>query len=63
MKIKKDNKTVISGSAVCMAAGIIAGICGLYWLIRALAYDDSNLSAMLSGFALALFLIPCGRKR
>ena len=43
MEIKKDKKVIITGKKVCLVAGILSGICGLYWLAKALFYDETNL--------------------
>lgn len=56
MEIKNNTKVIITGKKVCMVAGILAGICGIYWLTKTLFYDDTNLPALLSSFAMALFL-------
>lgn len=63
MEIKNDNKVVITGKKVCMVAGILSGICGIYWLIKALFYEDTNLPAILSSIAIALFLTLYAQKR
>lgn len=46
MEIKKDKKVIITGKKVCLLAGILSGICGIYWLVKALFYDDTNLPAL-----------------
>lgn len=63
MEIKNDKKVVITGKKICLVAGILTGICGIYWLVRALFYDDTNLPALLSSFAMALFLTLYAQKR
>lgn len=63
MEIKKDKKVIITGKKVCLVAGILSGICGIYWLVKALFYDDTNLPAFLSSFAMALFLTIFAQKR
>ncbi len=63
MEIKKDKKVIITGKKICLVAGILSGICGLYWLVKALFYDDSNLPALLSSIAMALFLTLYAQKR
>lgn len=63
MEIKNDKKVVITGKEVCLAAGILSGICGIYWLIKALFYEDTNLPAILSCVAIALFLTLYAQKR
>lgn len=63
MEIKNDNKVVITSKKVCMVAGILSGICGIYWLIKALFYEDTNLPAILSSIAIALFLTLYAQKR
>ena len=63
MEIKNDNKVVITGKKVCMVAGILSGLCGIYWLIKALFYEDTNLPAILSSIAIALFLTLYVQKR
>lgn len=63
MEIKNDNKVVITSKKVCMMAGILSGICGIYWLIKALFYEDTNLPAILSSIAIALILTLYAQKR
>jgi len=63
MEIKKDKKVIITGKKICLVAGILSGICGLYWLVKALFYDDTNLPALLSSIAMALFLTLYAQKR
>lgn len=63
MEIKNDKKVVITSKKVCMMAGILSGICGIYWLIKALFYEDTNLPAILSSIAIALFLTLYAQKR
>lgn len=63
MEIKNDNKVVITSKKVYMMAGILSGICGIYWLIKALFYEDTNLPAILSSIAIALFLTLYAQKR
>lgn len=63
MKIKNNKGITITGKKVCMVVGILAGICGIYWLIRALFYNDTELVPMLSSFAIALFLTLFAQKR
>lgn len=62
MEIKNNKKVIITGKKVCMVAGILVGICGIYWLVKALFYDDTNLPALLSSFAMALFLTLYAQK-
>lgn len=63
METKNDNKVVVTGKKVCMVAGILSGLCGIYWLIKALFYEDTNLPAILSSIAIALFLTLYAQKR
>ena len=63
MEIKKDKKLVITGKNICFVAGILALITGVYWLIRALFYDDTNLIEILSSMCIALYLITYGGRR
>lgn len=63
MEIKNDNKVVITGKKACMVAGILSGLCGIYWLIKALFYENTNLPAILSSIAIALFLTLYAQKR
>ena len=63
MEIKKDKKVIITERKVCMTAGILSGICGLYWLAKAVFYDETNLPAILSSTAIALFLTLYVQKR
>lgn len=48
---------------ICLVAGILSLIVGVYWLIRALFYDDTNLIAMLSSICIAIYLITYAGKR
>lgn len=59
MEIKNNKEMIITGKKVCL----VSGICGVYWLVKALFYDDSNLPAILSSIAMALFLILFAQKR
>lgn len=63
MEIKKDKKVIITGKKICLVAGILAGTCGIYWLLKALFYDDTNLPGLLSSIAMALFLTVYAQKR
>lgn len=63
MEIKKDKKVIITGKNICFVAGILSLIVGVYWLIRALFYDDTNLIVMLSSMCIALYLITYAGRR
>ena len=63
MGIKKDKKVIITGKNICFVAGILSLIVGIYWLIRALFYDYTNLIAMLSSMCIALYLIIYSGRR
>ena len=63
MEIKKDKKVIITGKKACLVAGILSGICGLYWLAKALFYDETNLPAILSSIAISLYLTLYAQKR
>lgn len=63
MEIKKDKKVIITGKKICLVAGILSGICGLYWLAKALFFDETNLPAILSSIAIALYLTLYAQKR
>ena len=64
MEIKKDKKVIITGKTICLVAGILSLIVGIYWLVRAMFYDDSNLIVMmLSSMCIALYLITYGGRR
>lgn len=63
MEIRNNKKVIITDKKVCMVAGILSGICGIYWLAKALFYDDTNLPALLSSIAMALFLPLYAQKR
>lgn len=63
MEIKKDQKVIITGKKICLVAGILSGICGLYWLAKALFFDETNLPAILSSIAIALYLTLYAQKR
>jgi len=63
MEIKNNKKVIMTGKKICLVAGILSGICGVYWLVKALFYDDTNLPAILSSIAMALFLTLFAQKR
>lgn len=63
MEIKNNQRIIVSGRTVCLVAGIIAMHCGLYWIVRALMFDDTNLPAMLSAITCGLLLTLYGRRR
>lgn len=63
MEIRNGRKVVVTGKTVCLIAGVLSAICGCYWLVRAFAYDDTNLPAMLSSVFIALLLILYAGKR
>lgn len=63
MEIKKDKKVIITGKNICFVAGILSLIVGVYWLIRALFYDDTNLIVMLSSMCIAHYLITYAGRR
>lgn len=57
MEIKNNKKVIITGKKVCLVTGILSGICGVYWLVKALFYDDSNLPVILSRLCFSFFLL------
>lgn len=57
MEIKNGKKVVITGRDICFVVGIVTLAVGIYWLVRALLFDDTNLPAMLSSISCALFLL------
>lgn len=63
MEIRKDKKIIITGKTICLVAGILSLIAGIYWLVRMLFHDDTNLIAMLSSMSIALYLITYAQKR
>lgn len=63
MEIKEDKKVIISGKTICLIAGILSAICGVYWLVKALFFDDTNLPAILSSIAIALFMTLYSQKK
>ena len=63
MEIKKDKKVIITGKNICFVVVILSLIVGVYWLIRALFYDDTNLIVMLSSMCIALYLITYAGRR
>lgn len=63
MEIKDDKKIIITGKKICLVVGMLSVICGIYWLAKALFYDETNLPAMLSSIAIALFLLLYAQKR
>ena len=44
MEIKKDKTVIITGKKICLVAGIVVGFCGIYWLYKALFFDDTELA-------------------
>ena len=63
MEIKNDKKVIITGKTICYAAGLISAAVGVYWLVRALFYDDTNLPVLLSSIFIALILTLYAGKR
>ncbi len=63
MEIKDDKKIIITGKKICLVVGMLSAICGIYWLAKALFYDETNLPAMLSSIVIALFLLLYAQKR
>lgn len=63
MEIKDDKKIIITGKKICLVVGMLSAICGIYWLAKALFYDETNLPAMLSSITIALFLLLYAQKR
>lgn len=57
MEIRKNKKIIITGTSICLASGILSAACGVYWLIKALAFDETNLPAILGSFSCSLILI------
>lgn len=57
MEIRNDKKVIATGKSICLTAGILAAVSGFYWLVKALTEENTNLPALLSSFACALFLI------
>ena len=56
MEIRKNSRIVVTGKSICFVAGIISALCGLYWLIQAIVYDNTNLPMILSSTAVGLYL-------
>ena len=63
MEIKKNSRIVVTGSSICFIAGIISALCGLYWLIQAIFYDNTNLAMILSSIVVGLYLTMFAAKR
>ena len=63
MGAEKEKKIRISGRIICFAAGMLSAVAGVYWLIRALFYDDVHLIEMLSIICVALYLFTIAGKR
>lgn len=63
MEIKKNSRIVVTGSSICFIAGIISALCGLYWLIQAIFYDNTNLPMILSSIVVGLYLTMFAAKR
>lgn len=59
----KNKKMNVTGWAISLMAGILSAVCGFYWLVKALVYDDTNLPAILSSITAALFLALYAGKR
>lgn len=57
MVIKKNNKVLIIGRTICLVAGLLTAVCGIYWIVRALAMDDVDLLSILSSISCSLFLM------
>lgn len=63
MEIRKNSRIVVTGRSICFVAGIISTLCGLYWLIQAIVYGNSNLPMILSSTAVGLYLTMYATKR
>ncbi len=63
MKTEKEKKIRISGRTICYTAGVLSAAAGIYWLIRALFYDDVHLMEMLSSIFVALYLVLIAVRR
>lgn len=63
MEIKNNKRVIVSGRMICLIAGILTAICGIYWIVKALAFDETNLPAILGSTTIALFLTLYGTKR
>lgn len=35
MEIRNNRRVILIGKKVCLVAGILSAICGIYWLVRA----------------------------
>ncbi|MDE5629328.1 MAG: hypothetical protein K2I69_07185 [Muribaculaceae bacterium] len=63
MEIKKNNKTLLTGNKICFAAGIILAVCGIYWIVQAIAFNNTHFPELLISVFVSLFLITRGIKR
>ncbi len=63
MEIRKNSRIVVTGKSICFVAGIISALCGLYWLIQAIVYDNTNLPMILSSTAVGLYLTVYATKK
>jgi|GEM_PF-1873612 len=63
MEIRKNSRIVVTGKSICFVAGIISVLCGLYWLIQAIVYDNTNLPMILSSTAVGLYLTVYATKK
>lgn len=63
MEIKNNKRVIVSGRMICLIAGILTAICGIYWIVKALVFDETNLPAILGSTTIALFLTLYGTKR
>lgn len=63
MDIKNGKKVVLTGKTICFAVGILALLCGIYWIVRAIAFDDTHLPELLLSVVISMILILYSRKR
>lgn len=61
--MKKDRKNNCLRKKICFVAGTLSALCLVYWLFRALVFEDVNLIAIISSMCLALYLLMFGLRK
>lgn len=63
MEAENEKKIRKSGRIICLAAGMLSAVAGVYWLIRAIFYEDVHMIEMLSSICVALYLVTIANRR
>ncbi|MDE6452957.1 MAG: hypothetical protein K2L74_08555 [Muribaculaceae bacterium] len=63
MEIKNGKKVILTDKTLCLIVGIQGLLCGIYWIVRALAYDDMHLPELLLSVFSSMALILYSLKR